>query len=145
MDYRFEWNNTLCDVCPRRAECIAATQTHRTLVVGEYHTLLQARRREMLTEAFKLPPIDSFGEGTQSELIRGYGLRHARYRSLAKTRLQNYLIGAACNLRRWLRRVQWEVARTPCALVTDTGRRNRLNTMNKTCPHENGERSRPVK
>lgn len=61
VDYRFEWNNTLCGACSRRAECIAATQTHRTLVVGEYHTLLQARRREMLTEAFKLPPIDSFG------------------------------------------------------------------------------------
>ena len=61
VDYRFEWNNTLCGACPRRAESIAATQTHRTLVVGEYHTLLQARRREMLTEAFKLPPIDSFG------------------------------------------------------------------------------------
>jgi len=61
VDYRFEWNNTLCGACPRRAECIAATQTHRTLVGGEYHTLLQARRREMLTEAFKLPPIDSVG------------------------------------------------------------------------------------
>ena len=54
VNYRFEWNSTLCGACPRRAECIAATQTHRTLVVGEYHTLLQARRREMLTEAFKL-------------------------------------------------------------------------------------------
>jgi len=41
VDYRFEWNNTLCGACPRRAECIAATQTHRTLVVGEYHTLLR--------------------------------------------------------------------------------------------------------
>lgn len=119
VDYRFEWNNTLCGACPRRAECIAATQTHRTLVVGEYHTLLQARRREMLTEAFKLDMHHRNGiEGTQSELIRGYGLRHARYRSLAKTRLQNYLIGAACNLRRWFRRVQWEAARTPCALVS---------------------------
>jgi len=61
VDYRFEWNNTLCGACPRRVECIAATQTHRTLIVGEYHTLLQARRRKMLTEAFKLPPIDLFG------------------------------------------------------------------------------------
>ena len=145
MDYRFEWNNTLCDVCPRRAECIAATQTHRTLVVGEYHTLLQARRREMLTEAFKLPPIDSFGEGTQSELIRGYGLRHARYRSLAKTRLQNYLIGAACNLRRWFTKGSMGSGTDSLCPSADTGRRNRLNTMNKTCPHENGERSRPVK
>lgn len=119
VDYRFEWNSTLCGACPRRAECIAATQTHRTLVVSEYHTLLQARRKEMRTEAFKLDMHHRNGiEGTQSELIRGYGLRHARYRSLAKTRLQNYLIGAACNLRRWFRRVQWEAARILRTLIS---------------------------
>ena len=49
-------------------------------------------------------------EGTQSELVRGYGLRQARYRGLAKVRLQNYLIGAACNIRRLFRRMQWESA-----------------------------------
>jgi hypothetical protein len=77
----------------KKSGCIAATQTHRTLVVREYHTLLQARRREMLTGAFKLDMHHRNGiEGTQSELIRGYGLRHARYRSLAKTSLQNYLM-----------------------------------------------------
>lgn len=119
VNYRFEWNNTLCGACPRRAECIAATQTHRTLVVSEYHTLLQARRREMLTEAFQLDMHHRNGiEGTQSELLRGYGLRHARYRGFAKTRLQNYLIGAACNLRRWFRRVQWESARNPRTLIS---------------------------
>lgn len=46
-------------------------------------------------------------EGTQSELVRGYGLRQARYRGFAKVRLQNYLIGAACNLRRLFRRLAW--------------------------------------
>jgi hypothetical protein len=46
-------------------------------------------------------------EGTQSELLRGYGLRHARYRGFAKVRLQNYLIGTACNIRRLFRRIQW--------------------------------------
>lgn len=44
-------------------------------------------------------------EGTQSELVRGYGLRHARYRGNSKVRLQNYMIGAACNIKRWCRRV----------------------------------------
>ena len=33
----------------------------------------------------------------------------ARYRSLAKVRLQNYFIGAACNVKRWLRRAAWEL------------------------------------
>ena len=48
-------------------------------------------------------------EGTQSELVRGHGLRWARYRGLAKAKLQNYFIGAACNIKRWLRRVAWEL------------------------------------
>ena len=47
-------------------------------------------------------------EGTQSELVRGYGLRRARYRGRRKARLQNYMIAAACNIRRWCRRTLWE-------------------------------------
>jgi transposase len=50
-------------------------------------------------------------EGTQSELVRAHGLRHARYRGLAKAQLQNYFIGAACNVKRWLRRLAWETER----------------------------------
>ncbi len=46
-------------------------------------------------------------EGTQSELVRAHGLRRARYRGLAKTKLQNYFMGAACNVKRWLRREVW--------------------------------------
>ena len=48
-------------------------------------------------------------EGTHSELIRSHGLRRARYRGLRKVALQNYLIGAACNIKRWLRRNAWEI------------------------------------
>ena len=40
-------------------------------------------------------------------MARGYGLRYARYRGKAKVRLQNYLIGAACNIRRLFRRLAW--------------------------------------
>jgi transposase len=77
-------------------------------VVGELHNLLQDRRREMQTEDFKKEMHRRNGiEGTQSELVRGYGLRQARYRGFAKIRLHNYLIGAACNLRRLFRRIQW--------------------------------------
>ena len=43
-------------------------------------------------------------EGTHSELVRGHGMRQARYRGLEKVRLQNYLTGAACNARRWIAR-----------------------------------------
>ena len=48
-------------------------------------------------------------EGTHSDLPRAHGLRRARYRGLKKVTLQNYLIGAACNAKRWIRRLQWEM------------------------------------
>jgi transposase len=109
--YRIEWNRTLCQACPLRGQCLGARQTHRTIEVGQYHTLLQARRREMQTQAFQQDMRRRNGiEATQSELVRAYGLRRARYRGLAKVRLQNYFIGAACNIRRWFRRLAWEVA-----------------------------------
>lgn len=111
VDYRFEWSARVCGVCPKRTECVGAPLTHRTVAVGEHHHFLQTRRREMLSEAFKQEMHRRNGiEGSQSELVRAYGLRHARYRGLAKVRLQNYLIGAACNLRRLCRRLAWEAA-----------------------------------
>lgn len=107
--YRIEWSNTVCGACPLRTQCVSAGQNHRTFVVGELHSLLQERRREMQTDAFKKEMHRRNGiEGTQSELVRGYGLRQARYRGKDKVRLQNYLIGAACNIRRLFRRLAWE-------------------------------------
>jgi transposase len=113
--YRIEWSNMVCGACPLRAQCVSAGQDHRTFVVGELHSLLQERRREMQTEAFKQDMRKRNGiDGTQSELVRGYGLRQARYRGFAKVRLQNYLIGAACNIRRLFRRLAW-LANQRCA------------------------------
>lgn len=107
VDYRFEFS-TQCHDCPLRERCLGKDQPHRTLVVGEYHTVLQARRQEQQTEAFRQRMKHRHGiEGTQSELVRGHGLRQARYRGLAKVKLQNYFIGAACNVKRWLRREAW--------------------------------------
>jgi len=54
-------------------------------------------------------------EGTQSELVRAHGLRHARYRGLAKAKLQNYFIAAACNIKRWLRRLAWQLEQSAAA------------------------------
>jgi hypothetical protein len=48
-------------------------------------------------------------EGTPSERVRAHGLRRARYRGLARTKLRNYFIGAACNVKRWLRREAWKL------------------------------------
>jgi hypothetical protein len=111
VQYRFEWS-THCQDCPMRERCVGEGQRHRTVVVGENHTPLQARRREQKTEAFRTQArLRNAIEGTQSELVRAHGLRRARYRGLAKVRLQSYLTGAACNVKRWLRRLAWGVAR----------------------------------
>jgi Transposase DDE domain/Transposase domain (DUF772) len=112
INYRFEFS-THCHDCSLRAQCVSKTQRHRTLVVGEYHTALQARRLEQETHAFKerMKHRNAI-EGTQSELVRAHGLRHARYRGLAKARLQNYFIGAACNVKRWIRHEIWKLQQT---------------------------------
>ena len=81
--------------------------------MGERHTALQARRQEQETESFQARMRHrSAIEGTHSELARAHGLRRERYRGLAKVRLQNYLAGAACNLKRWIQRLAWEPGRT---------------------------------
>jgi transposase len=109
--FRIEWTNAICANCPKRAACISGAQPHRTICVNPHHSYLQARRREMQTDAFKQEMRRRNGiEGTQSELVRAYGLRQARYRGKAKVRLQNYFIGAACNIRRLFRRIAWLAA-----------------------------------
>ena len=115
VSYRFEWS-TQCQDCPLRSQCPGKDQRHRTLVVGEHHTVLQARRQEQETEAFqnRMKHRNAI-EGTQSELVRAHGLRHARYRGLAKVKLQNYFIAAACNLKRWIRREAWALGQAVSA------------------------------
>ena len=122
VSYRFEWDTTTCANCAVRRQCIKAEHRHRSLVVGEHHTVLQNRRQEQRTDAFKarLKHRNAI-EGTQSELVRAHGLRRARYRGLAKARLQNYFIGAACNLKRWLQRVAWERRQESLAALAKPG------------------------
>jgi len=109
VSFRFEWS-THCHGCPLREQCVGPGQKHRTVVVGQFHSALQARRVEQQTEAFveEIKQRNAI-EGTQSELVRAHGLRRARYRGLAKVRLQNYFVGAACNAKRWIRRTIWQM------------------------------------
>jgi hypothetical protein len=109
ISFRFEWESATCRACTLRPQCIPESQRHRSLVVGEHHTVLQQRRQEQKTDEFKARMKHRNAiEGTQSELVRAHGVRRARYRGLAKARLQNYFAGAACNIKRWLRRLAWE-------------------------------------
>lgn len=117
VSYRFEWS-TQCADCPLRERCVGPEQKHRSLVVGEHHSALQSRRREQKTEAFAQQMKHRNGiEGTQSELVRAHGIRRARYRGLAKARLQNYFAAAACNVKRWIRRQVWELSEAEVATI----------------------------
>ena len=110
VNYRFEWLKKICLACLLRERCVGENQNHRTLLVGQYHNALQARRQEQKTDAFKEKTKRRNAiEGTHSELMRAHGLKRARYRGLAKVSLQNYLIGTACNAKRWIKRIQWEL------------------------------------
>jgi Transposase DDE domain len=83
---------------------VPAGQPHRTIVVGQYHELLQQRRRDQQSPQFKKRMLQRNAiEGTISELARAHGLRRSRYRGFAKVELQNLFIGTACNIKRWLR------------------------------------------
>jgi hypothetical protein len=116
VSYRFEFG-AHCHDCSLRGQCLGQDQRHRSLVVGEHHSLLQNRRQEQQIPAFqeRMKHRNAI-EGTQSELVRAHGLRRARYRGLAKVKLQNYFIGAACNVKRWLRREAWNIQQAAAAL-----------------------------
>lgn len=119
-DYRFEWERKLCESCDRRIQCVGKEQKHRTLVVGEHHDLIQSRRQEQKTEEFtKDMRHRNAIEGTISELCRGYGFRRCRYRGIHKTRLQSHMIGAACNIKRWWKRMMWEQQKAIRGIVNE--------------------------
>lgn len=123
VQYRLEWNQATCTDCPLRERCLGPHQQHRTILVGEHHDALQARRIEQKTDAFRQRMRHRNAiEGTQSELVRAHGLRRARYRGLPKVALQNYLIGAACNVKRWIRRAAWQLGQTSLQNLAATTR-----------------------
>ena len=105
VTYRFEFGNQ-CHNCLHKAACVPSTQAHRSILVGAYHEALQQRRRDQQSEEFRLQMHQRNAiEGTISELVRSHGLRRARYKGFAKADLQNQLIAAACNIKRWFRKL----------------------------------------
>jgi hypothetical protein len=105
ITYRFEFGSQ-CHDCAHKAACVPKAQSHRTMVVGAYHEALQQRRRDQQSKEFQLQMHQRNAiEGTISELVRSHGLRRARYRGFPKVDLQNQFIAAACNIKRWFRKL----------------------------------------
>jgi transposase len=110
--YRLEWGNQ-CDSCPVQKQCTRSKSGRRTLIVGLRHDLVEQRRREMKQSGFSnsMHPRNGI-EGTHSELVRGHGMRRTKYRGLSRVGLSHYFIGAACNVKRYLNLLAFQM-RTP--------------------------------
>ncbi len=92
---------TRCQSCPSFGPNLCTDRLKgRCLGISAYHPLIQARRREAESEAFKREMQIRAGiEATVSELVRKHGLC-ARYRGRRKNQLQTLLIATATNLKR---------------------------------------------
>lgn len=110
--YRYEWGNQ-CDNCAVQKQCTRSRSGRRTLVVGLRHDLVEQRRREMKQSGFSKSMHPRNGiEGTHSELVRGHGMRQTKYRGLSRVGLSHYFMGAACNVKRYLNLLAFQM-RTP--------------------------------
>ena len=96
---------TQCQSCPHFGPDLCTDKpTGRHLGVNAYHDLIQARRQEADSEAFKEEMQIRAGiEGTVSEIVRGHGARRARFRGRRKNQLQALFVAAATNLKRLAR------------------------------------------
>jgi transposase len=92
-----------CRNCPARSLCTRTKDQPRRLRIQPrpQYEALQAARQLLTTEAGrKLYNARAGVEGTISQGVRGFGLRHSRYWGLAKTHLQHLATAAAINLDR---------------------------------------------
>jgi len=91
-----------CTPCPARSpRSPRAKEIPRTLTlqVRDEHEALQRARRRQTTEEFAADYARRAGiEGTMSQGVRAFGLRHARYRGLAKVHLQDVATASAMNI-----------------------------------------------
>jgi transposase len=110
--YRIEWGKQ-CDCCPVQKQCTRAKGGRRTLVVGLRHDLVEKRRKEMKEAGFSKAMHPRNGiEGTHSELVRGHGMRRTKYRGLSRVSLSHYFMGAACNVKRYLNLLAFQMRQT---------------------------------
>ena len=91
-----------CQLCPHFGPGLCTDKPNgRHLSINAHHDLIQARRLEASTEAFRQEMRIRAGiEGTVSEIVRGHGLRRSRFRGTQKNQLQALFGAAATNLKR---------------------------------------------
>jgi hypothetical protein len=96
------WFGSQCQSCAHFGPGLCTDKPNgRCLSINAYHDVIQARRKESETEAFKQEMHTRAGiEATVSEMVRRHGLRHSRYRGQRKNQLQVLLVATATSLKR---------------------------------------------
>jgi transposase len=105
----------VCQACPLQPRCWRPSGDHpscgRTLQLKAHHALVRQRRGEQATPEFRQRYRRRAGiEASLSEMVRGHGVRTARYRGLKKVHLQHLFLATAVNLKR---AVAWLSGRRP--------------------------------
>lgn len=100
----FNFSRKDCSPCPLRNQCMNSHVPNARRIRVHPEPLYQARTAAITaghTADWHLRYRKRAGiEGTISQAVRGPDLRHARYRGLAKTHLQNIACGIAINIQR---------------------------------------------
>ena len=112
----------VCAACPLRPRCCAG-KGGRGVSFGPQYEVLQAARARQKTDEFKEEYRQHRGpvEGCLSALVRGQGMRVARYKRRAKRYLQALYTAAAVNLlraSRWLAGARPQAKRKGLKLTT---------------------------
>jgi len=120
----FRFPKTVCAACPLRPQCCTG-KGGRTLSLGRHYHILQAARARQQTEAFKIDYHQhrSGVEGCLSAMVRGQGVRVARYNERSKRNLHALFTAAGVNLRRaalWRAGQRPQVRRQGLGLVPAT-------------------------
>jgi transposase len=98
-----QFDRQVCGACPVRSACTKAKTGPRTLKLRPQpqYAVLQAARQYQRTDDFKQRYRVRAGmEGTIAQGVQAFDLRYARYRGMAKTRLQHIFTVLAINLTR---------------------------------------------
>ncbi len=92
-----------CKPCPLKERCTKAPRRAISVRVKDHHQALQEVRTRQKGAEFREKYRSRSGiEGTISQGVRAFGLRHSRYRGLQKTHLQHLVTAVVINLVRTL-------------------------------------------
>jgi IS5 family transposase len=97
------FQDATCRACPAREHCTRSPRQGRSLHLHprEAHDAITSMRDYLAGDAgHKVYGLRAGVEGTISQGVRAFGLRHARYRGLAKVHLQHVATAAAMNIDR---------------------------------------------